>query len=453
MAAALSGARESNPDPRLQKAFRRPEVNGWTFVHLEGTPSEIGYQHGYLLAPEIKDGFDVQKLELTHDGKHDWNFFRSAAKRELWPHVERQYREELQGITEGANARGIKVDIWDVVAINAAMEWSYYTKWLADQKGKPAKAAGGDHCSAFVATGSYTKDGKIVIAHNNWTNYLDGERWTIVFDVAPSAGHRFIMDGYPGLIHSADDFGINDAGIAITETTITGFSGWDPRGVPEFVRARRALQYSTSIDEFAATMKDGNNGGYANDWLIADVNRNEIAHLELGLKNVTLERTKDGYFTGANFPKNPKLTAEETNYDPKDMGISGNARRVRWDQLMEEYKGRIDAAAAEKFLGDNYDSFEKKEGLSERTLDGNIDLSPRGMGDWQPPYAPAGAVQNKVADSDMIRVMKLAAHAGHASGRDFNASKLLAEHPEFTWMKPLLRDMKAQPWTEFQAVQ
>ena len=76
------------------------------------------------------------------------------------------------------------------------------------------------------------------------------------------------------------------------------------------------MQYSASIDEFAATMKDGNNGGYANDWLLVDVKNNEVAHLELGLKNVNLERTKDGYFVGANFPKDPKLTKEETTSTP-----------------------------------------------------------------------------------------------------------------------------------------
>jgi hypothetical protein len=53
------------------------------------------------------------------------------------------------------------------------------------------------------------------------------------------------MDGQPGLIHSADDFGVNAAGIAITETTISGFSGFDPNGIPEFVRARKAMQYAT----------------------------------------------------------------------------------------------------------------------------------------------------------------------------------------------------------------
>jgi hypothetical protein len=45
------------------------------------------------------------------------------------------------------------------------------------------------------------------------------------------------MDGMPGLIHSGDDFGINGAGIMITETTISGFSGFDPNG-RSGVRAR-----------------------------------------------------------------------------------------------------------------------------------------------------------------------------------------------------------------------
>ena len=49
-------------------------------------------------------------------------------------------------------------------------------------------------------------------------------------------------------------------------------------------------------------MKEGNNGGYANNWLVADTRTNEIASLELGLKNVTLRRTKDGYFVGHELP-------------------------------------------------------------------------------------------------------------------------------------------------------
>lgn len=444
---------ESASDSRLAGAFRRPAEHGWTYVHLVGTPSQIGFQHGYLLAAEIEDALRVEKLELTHDNHKDWQFFRNAAQNMMWPHIEADYREELQAITDGANAAGVKVDLWDIVALNGSLEWSYYVKEYDKQHGiKSAKAAvPGDHCSAFVATGSYTKDGRVVIAHNNWTGYLDGERWTIIFDIVPAKGLHFIMDGLPGVIHSADDFGINSAGIVITETTIGDFFGYDPNGIPEFVRARKAMQYSQSIDDFARIMKDGNNGGYANDWLVADTKKNEIASLELGLKNVTLERKTDGYFVSANFPINENLARDETKFKVGDPSISANARHVRWEQLMSENKGQIDLAAAERFESDHYDSYSKQNQPSERTLCGHIDLSPRGMGDWQPPYAPAGTVQNKATTAAMADKMQLVAAAGHACGIDFKAQQHLQAHPEFDWQKDLLRDMDSQPWTEFEA--
>jgi hypothetical protein len=453
-AAVVLVSREPQPDPRMKNALRRPSQGGWTYVHLEGSPAEIGYQHGYLLAPEIREAQKVIALELTHDTKRSWKFFRDAAKNELWPHVESQYREELEGIANGLNAHGVKLDVWDVVALNAWLEWSpYYIKWYEKQHKETLSASltAPEHCSAFVATGTYTKDGKVVIGHNAWTGYLDGERWTVIFDIAPSNGYRILMDGFPGLIHSADDFGVNSAGILITETTITRFHGWNPDGIPEFVRARKAMQYSKSIDDFAKWMTEGNNGGYANTWLVADRNTNEVASLELGLKNVTLQRTKDGYFVGSNFPVNEKLATEETEFDMKDLSQSANARHIRWDQLMKENKGKIDVAAGQHFLADHYDTFSKKEEADERTLCGHIDLSPRGSEPWQPRFGIAGAVQNKVADATMAEQMSFTASAGHACGRNFNAAAHLKAHPEFAWQKPLLHDMPSSAWTTFRA--
>jgi hypothetical protein len=306
-----------------------------------------------------------------------------------------------------------------------------------------------EHCSAFVATGSYTKDGKIIMAHNNWTFYLDGQHWNIIFDIVPEKGYRILMDGLPGIIHSADDFGINSSGILITETTITGFLGWDSGGIPEFVRARKAMQYSASVDDFDRIMRTGNNGGYANNWLVADRKNNEIASLELGLKNVTLLRSKDGYFCGANFPVNEKLIREETDFDPHDLGLSSNSRRVRWEELMAEYRGKIDVAAGQKFLADHWDTFEEKEAPSERTLCGHVDLSPRGMKGWQDPYGIAGTVQAKVADAAMAERMSLLAAIGHPCGIDFKAAPHLRLHPQFNWQKNLLGDIDSQSWTLF----
>ena len=52
------GARDQ-ASGRIKGAFRKPAENGWTYVHLEGAPGDIGYQHGYLLAAEIVDAQKV----------------------------------------------------------------------------------------------------------------------------------------------------------------------------------------------------------------------------------------------------------------------------------------------------------------------------------------------------------------------------------------------------------
>lgn len=118
---------------------------------------------------------------------------------------------------------------------------------------------------------------------------------------------------------------------------------------------------------------------------------------------------------------------------------------------MAEHKGKIDLRLAQSFLSDHYDTFAKKEEPNERTLCGHIDLSPRGSGEWQPPYGTAGAVQAKATTAAMAEGMKLTASMGHSCGIHFNAARHLEEHPEFLWQKPFLRDVPSQPWTEFAA--
>jgi hypothetical protein len=441
-------------DPRLGNAYRF-ERGGWTYVHLEGPPEQIGFQHGYLLAPEIKDTFEAIQLRDVHDTKRDWQFFRQAARKMLWPHIEAEYQQELTGIAEGLKARGVALDVDDVVALNAFEEVpDYYVPWLNEKNkvaGAPPLHSPGN-CSAFVATGSYTKDHQIVIAHNNWTSYLVGSRWTVMFDVAPQHGYRILMDGIPGVITSDDDFGINSKGLMVSETTITQFHGWDPNGIPEFVRSRKALQYANSIDSYARIMRQGDNGGYANDWLIGDRKTGEIGYLELGLKHTPLWKTKDGYFVSSNFARDPQVLKDETSFDSSNLGSSPNARRVRWEELMKQNRGRIDVPMAERFLSDHEDGSAKKETADERTLCGHTDVSSRGIPEWDwGPYYPGGAVQGKAADSQMAANMSLWARAGHPCGDDFLAKDFLAAHPEYNWQASKLRDMKAGPWTEFKS--
>jgi phospholipase B-like protein len=437
-------------DNKLQGS-NRFERNGWIYVHVEGAPEKLGYQHGYLLASEIDDLLRVMKPFLQNQSKRDWNFYREAAEKMLWPKMEKEYHDEIDGIVAGANAKGVKLDRYDIVAMNGFIELAnYYVPWLEKNKGLQASTKAPGNCSAFIATGSWTKDGRIVMGHNAWTDYVVGSRWNIIFDIKPEKGNRMLMDGLPGVIASMDDFAVNANGILITETTITRFFGFDPNGKPEFERARKGLQYSNSIDDYVRIMLDGNNGGYANDWLVGDNKTGEIALFELGLKEHSVRRTKDGYYVGSNFPVDEKLRAVETTFDASNKASSPNARRTRWEQLMAEYKGRIDIEASKKFETDAFDAYQKKEGANERTLCGAVEGSPRGVPDWDwPKYFPGGTVQAKVMDGQMAEKMELLAAYGHPCAPDFIADDFLKQRPEYEWMRGLLRDMKSGAWTQF----
>ena len=430
----------------------RFEQDGWIYVHLEGSPEQIGFQHGSLLAAEIVDLLRVIKPYLEKSSKRDWSFYREASEKMLWPRIDLEYRREIDGIVAGLQAKGKKADRWDLVALNANQELPYYyVPWLDQREGKkPATHAPGN-CSAFIATGGYTKDGRIVMGHNAWTNYVVGSRWNIVFDIKPEKGSHMIMDGLPGVIVSDDDFGINSDGILVTETTITQFEGWDPAGKPEFVRARKALQYSKSIDDFVQIMLEGNNGGYANDWLIGDNKTNEIALLELGLKNHSVKKSKDGCFFGSNFPETEVVTREETKFDPAKKDSSPNTRKSRWQELIAAHKGKIDLELAKSFENDQYDAFAHANGANERTLCGRVEISPRGVPEWDwTPFYPGGTVQSKITDGSLAARMMFWGQVGHA-GSDFLAEPFLKDHKEYEWMRGLLKDMKCGPWSRFQS--
>jgi hypothetical protein len=441
-------------DARL-KSSSREDRNGWIYVHLEGPPNQIGFQHGYLLAPEIDDLLKMFSYYFEKGPtQKDWRFFREAAGRLFWPKLEREYQEEIQGIAEGLNARGYRYDYLDITALNANIELaSYYIPWLANKAKEDSmnnRAPG--KCSAFIATGSYTKDGKIVIAHNNWSDYVIGERWNVIADIVPAKGYRILMDCMPGLIHSGDDFAINSAGILYTETTITQFKGFDENGTPEFMRARKAAQYAASIDDYIRIMTANNSGAYANDWLVGDTKTNEIARLELGLKNHRVWRTFDGWYEGSNFPSDPKLTAEETTFDPNDMINSANSRKCRWAQLALEEKGKIDAELAKAMEADHFDPIRGTVALNGGVLCGHVDRDPRGAPEWSsPPFYAIGAVQGKVTTAALAKEMKIWARMGHPCGEDFLAAPFLEKHPEFKWQEGYLKDMIGKPWTLFAA--
>ena len=202
-------------------------------------------------------------------------------------------------------------------------------------------------------------------------------------------------------------------------------------------------------------MEKKNNGGYANSWLLADLNTGEIMRFELGLKFSNVERTKDGYFIGFNAPLDPRIrNLESANTGYADIRRHQGARQVRLTELMNSYQGKIDVKNAKEILADHYDVYLKKENPSSRTIDGHYELDAREYMS-QPgrplPFQPRGAVDGKVMDSDLAQDLSFWARWGNSSGMPFDAVEFLTEHIQWSHLDGYLKDRPSQPWTLFTA--
>jgi Phospholipase B len=362
---------DHKPDPksveRYEKGYRYPQA-GWVVLHIEGDPYQRGYQHGRLLATEIAKYVDtLARDRYAKDPAEGWRTIRALSNALFLRKMDREFLEEMKGIADGAAEGGAKfnnrkLDVLDIVAINAWQELETLDQALAVTPNGleglkftapvPAKK---DHCSAFAATGPATADGKIVFGHITMFGLQIGEYVNVWIDCKPTKGRRFAMQGFPGAVWSSQDYYQNDAGILLCETTISQ-TPFDATGEALTTRARKAIQYSESIDDVVKYLSEQNNGLYTNEWLIGDTKTNEIAMFELGTKKSKLWRSsKDewfggtkGFYWGCNNPKDTEVRAEAGRPGRKVGEWRAGGRDKAWQTWFEKYNGKIDEAAAKE---------------------------------------------------------------------------------------------------------
>jgi hypothetical protein len=387
------------------------QQDGWLLVHLQGTPYQIGYQRGYLTVQ--KAGLWLRTV-LGSRGSSYRVRSRAIAKARVWPKIPPEYQQELQGTAAGLQARGVKADVWDLVAANQWADQSVYASSSA------ARSATAGRCSAFIATGAATVGGQIVMGHDTWTSYDRGSVENVLYDVHPAKGHAFRYQGCGGAIWSGEDWYVNDAGLMVCETSLYDAAA-DPGGIPVFVRARRAVQYAGTIDAFVSIMLSRNNGAYPNEWLVGDAKTGEVAALQLGLRAHDLRRTRSGFFGSSNYATGAAFL-REAGAATTSTAAPSRARYIRWRQLKKKWYGRVDAAAGKVMLADHYDTYLKHAAASSRTICGHFEA------DAASPY---GAIDAKVTTSAMaLNGMAMWVRWGHPCGVHFDATAWMAAH---TW--------------------
>jgi hypothetical protein len=431
------------------------DKNGWKFISINGKPKERGYAYGYFCAKdfiEIKKMLDFLSFEAYG---YKWDFFVKKISSDFKELTKRDFNElyeEMEGITEGCIANGCDTTIEEIISWNFYCSIPYWYSLMSDSR--PGKEGGAkDKCSAFIAVGDWTEDGKIVCAHNSFADYIDGQWANVVLDLKPESGNRFIMQTSPCWIWSGTDFFVTSKGIIGTETTIGGFFPYEKK-YPIGYRIRKAMQYGNTLDEYCEILLKENSGDYANSWLFGDINTNEILRIELGLKYHNIERTKNGFFIGFNSVYDERIRNFECiNSGFYDVRRHQGARLVRLGDLMDEYKGKINIEVAKKIIADHYDVYlEKDNNPCSRTVCSHYDLDSReymSQQDRPKPYSPHGAVDGFVCDSNLAKNMSIIGRYGNSCGIPFNSAEFFKKHRQYYKFAPYVKDRPSQPWTEF----
>lgn len=424
--------------------------NGWITVSIYGAPFDRGFAHGYLLYKELDALYPILKYLVKTYYKTTFAEYLARCKASIHPHLENPewgfIEQELRGICAGyqKRSRSKKVSYDILVGWNAYLSMNdAYEKINKDKKDDV-----GERCSAFIATGSATHDGKIIMAHNTHTHFAAGFISNIALYVYPEDSESaFMMQAAPGLISSSADWFITQCGIVGCETTIADIN-YIPDfalGVPYFLRIRKAMEQGRTLDDYVAIMNDRNAGDYACSWLFGDIRSNEIMRFEQGLYQQDVKRTSDGVFYGMNSPFSPELRAlETTNTDFEDPHVSSGARNIRLEHLLNTsspHQGeKLTLTDAKRIIADHYDVGENRVRKGLRTICKHRECE---IGDE---FAPSGATDGKVTDSAMARTMSFEGIMGSSCGRVFRKADCPDSTKKHGQWKKVVADMPKWPW-------
>ena len=180
--------------PHLDQPAGEPPI-----VYLEGASYDLGYQHGTLLAQDVRasvrDTLRYFRRQLRVPVLGPWfvNRWLDWAYAQMRPYIPLGYQEEMRGLADGSG-----VPLRDIHRLHAIPDLT------------------GTSCSSLVVFGRAAKDGRLYHTRNlDWNIGAGIQAHAVLFVVRPQHGVPFLNIGYAGFIGALS--GINAHAISIGE--------------------------------------------------------------------------------------------------------------------------------------------------------------------------------------------------------------------------------------------
>ncbi len=351
-----TAAVEKNGATCLGRA-RKKIMDGNIFLYLDGSPYEMGFQHGRLLAEEISRGVvpefanPLDSVPTYRDKTRivKW-FVMKYLEFKVYAPLERNtppaYLQELKGIADGSG-----LDFRTVFIANFLSDMKM-VMFKGDITGKFTIARGVVSCSDFAAANKATRDGKMIIGRN--TDYTGQGRWMknqTVFVYGPKNGLSYAHISTAGIIKC--NAGMNEKGITVGGHFM-GFDDAAAGGISFAILENEIMRKASSIDEAISILR---NAKIAGSWglFICDGKTRTAVAVEANSRMVTVRAMKDDVLYLTNYAITEKM-AKHDFFRRKNLFMRDIAGRYRdLGILIQRNYGRITPEMAAEFMGNHFD--------------------------------------------------------------------------------------------------
>jgi hypothetical protein len=224
------------------------DENRITVLYVTGTPYEMGYEHGWLLAAQVRETIrDVQKgankllpkvmrestLLTKRDKKEIINEFLDRAWHLMARYAPQEDLEEMRGLAAGS---GLPLDV--IHRMHAIPD------------------TGETSCSGLVAKGSATSDGHVYqLRILDYGANFNLQRRPLITVYRPTTGNAnmYVTIGWVGFVGAIS--GVNEEGVALSEMGFGNPPGETLAGMPMPFLLKNVLRYANTSDDGAAVIR------------------------------------------------------------------------------------------------------------------------------------------------------------------------------------------------------
>ncbi|MCG8339361.1 MAG: C45 family peptidase [Proteobacteria bacterium] len=267
---------------------------------LQGSPYEMGYQHGYLLAELIRktaSGFltptyaqfggwqpDSGNAPLMDQVKAGRELLFSVYNRYFEPNLKQQapdLLEEMDGIADGVREAGTGIPKQDILIGNCIPEITEMVFYLPDSDPTCTEnAVESKGCSDCVTWGKATRNGYLLHGTNyDYATFGVLHKGVGVTVVKPNQGNSFLAQCLAGMVGYYR--GMNTMGITTGEPT-SDSADRDIKNngrIPHAMHMRKLIQFSNNVRDAIHLMNELK-GTTGFNHVVADSKSNEVVDIE-----------------------------------------------------------------------------------------------------------------------------------------------------------------------------